>query len=191
MSTTASPSAEKTPVRKRRMRRSPSSTAPPTGSPVATKTAAVILEVLSGVRDTGAASEALAVSLSRYYVLEARAIQGLVTALEPRPKGKQQSPEVALRESRQEVERLTREVARTQALLRVSQRTLGVKPVRGPEKRSKLGTSSSTSKIRRRRRTVRRAAQAIARLRSTASGEAPRETPREAEGCQPDVPPTG
>jgi hypothetical protein len=158
---------------------------------LATRTAAVILEVLSGVRDTGEASQALGVSLSRYYVLEVRAIQGLVRSLEPRPKGKQQSPEVALRESRQEVARLAREVARTQALLRVSQRTLGLKPGRAPEKRSKLGTSSSKSKVRRRRRTVRRAAQAIARLRSTASGDAPRETPREAERCQPDVPPTG
>jgi hypothetical protein len=183
MSAPASTSAEKTPVRKRRARRYPSRTAPPTGSRVATKTAAVILEVLS--------SQALGVALSRYYVLEARAIQGLVTALEPRPKGKQQSPEAALRQSRQEVARLAREVARTQALLRVSQRTLGVKPVRAPEKRSKLGTSSSKSKVRRRRRTVRRAAQAIARLRSTASGDAPRETPREAERCQPDVPPPG
>ncbi|MHC4717798.1 MAG: hypothetical protein ACYS5V_12570 [Planctomycetota bacterium] len=191
MSAPASTSAEKTPVRKRRARRYPSRTAPPTGSRVATKTAAVILEVLSGVRDTGEASQALGVALSRYYVLEARAIQGLVTALEPRPKGKQQSPEAALRQSRQEVARLAREVARTQALLRVSQRTLGVKPVRAPEKRSKLGTSSSKSKVRRRRRTVRRAAQAIARLRSTASGDAPRETPREAERCQPDVPPPG
>jgi len=180
----------------------------------AKKTAAVMLEVLSGQRDTTSASEALGIAMSRYYVLEARAVAGLVKALEPRPKGKQNSPEVALREARAEVVQLQRDVARGQALLRVSQRSLGVKvSSKKPRKGSKLGASTkSGTKKKRRRRTVRRAAQVIARLRSEpeaapvapgvpASGEpdngrpqsdrpgAPVVASQEAERCDPDARP--
>ena len=178
----------------------------------AKQTAAVVLEVLCGQRDTTSASEALGISLSRYYLLEARGVEGLIKALEPRPKGKQKSPAVALREALAEVVQLQRDVARSQALLRVSQRSLGVKVAsKPPRKGSKLGTSTkSGTKKKRRRRTVRRAAQVIARLRSEseaapaapgvpAPGEpdngrpqterpgAPAMASQEAESCGPDA----
>lgn len=180
----------------------------------AKKTAAVVLEVLCGQRDTTSASEALGISLSRYYLLEGRAVEGLIKALEPRPRGKQKSPAVALREALSEVAQLQRDVARGQALLRVSQRSLGVKVASKPARKgSKLGTSTkSGTKKKRRRRTVRRAAQVIARLRSEseaapaapgvpAPGEpdngrpqterpgAPVVASQEAESCGPDARP--
>jgi hypothetical protein len=49
--------------------------------------AAVILEVLAGVRTPAQAAEALSVSLPRYYQLETRALRGLVASCEARPKG--------------------------------------------------------------------------------------------------------
>ncbi len=51
----------------------------------AQRLAATILEVLAGLRSPPEASQALAVSLPRYYQLEARALEGLVAALAPRP----------------------------------------------------------------------------------------------------------
>lgn len=171
----------------------------PRGSDGAKKAAAVVLEVLTGQRDTGSAGEALGVSLSRYYVLEARAVQGLVKALEPRPKGKQKSPEKALIEARQEVVRLRRDLAATQALLRVTQRGIGLKPAAKREKRSRLGSSTEkVSKVKRRRRMVRRATQVIDRLRSELDNSLPPPadepvtqtvTPREAAQCLPADPP--
>ena len=118
----------------------------------------MILEVLSGLRTTLSAAEALSVSLARYYALEARAVQGLVTALEPRPKGKQVSPTTQVARREQEIVRLTRELARTQSLVRVAQRTVGVAPAvekpRAPGKR--------------RRRAVARGAKAALVLRQSA-----------------------
>ena len=67
-----------------RLRQSPS----PLGSPAATRLAVGILEVLSGVCGPGEGSRLLGLSLPRYYALEARAIHGLVEALEPRARGR-------------------------------------------------------------------------------------------------------
>jgi len=53
------------------------------GSAEAKKIAAVILEVLAGLRATPDACNALEISVNRYYVLETRALQGLISALEP------------------------------------------------------------------------------------------------------------
>jgi hypothetical protein len=189
MSATTTPPTKKTPrrrVAKLRPYRSPA--VPPTGSVMAKRTAAVVLEVLSGGRSTTEAGEALGIALNRYYVLEARGIQGLVRALEPRPKGKQKTVEVSLREARAEVRRLQHEVARLQALLRTSQRTLGIKAVRPTGKRSKLETSTGQKKVTRRRRTVRRAAQMIERLRTPSAADAAATSP-EASSCRPDAPP--
>lgn len=96
------------------------------GSREALRMAAVILETLGGLRSTQEASEVLEIALPRYYVLETRALQGLVAALEPRPKGRRPDPELELTRLREEVERLEREVLRYQALHRASQRVLGL-----------------------------------------------------------------
>ena len=138
------------------------------GSETARRAAAVILEVLSGVRGTAEACEALAVTPMRYYVLETRALQGLVGALEPRPRGKRRSAEDEMREIRREKQRLERELARTRALVRAAERTIGIPASAG---KSKIGATGKT----RRRRRPERAERAIAALRRPAAE--PADTP--------------
>jgi hypothetical protein len=96
------------------------------GSREALRMAAVILETLGGLRTTQEASLVLEIALPRYYLLETRALQGMVTALEPRPKGRRPDPGLELIRLREDVERLEREVLRYQALHRASQRALGL-----------------------------------------------------------------
>lgn len=95
--------------------------------------AAVILDVLAGARTPRQGAEALSLSLPRYYQLEARALGGLVGACEPQPRGRRVEVEAELSRANREVERLTRELSRAQALVRLTQRTVGV-PAPVPEK---------------------------------------------------------
>jgi hypothetical protein len=88
--------------------------------------AATILEVLGGLRSPPEAAEALAVSLPRYYQLEARALEGLVAALAPRPQGKQPSLQNRIAALEKQLEAARRQCARQEALVRVTQRTLGL-----------------------------------------------------------------
>jgi hypothetical protein len=46
-----------------------------------------ILEVLAGLRTPAEAAQSLQISLPRYYVLETRALEGLVAGCEPKPLG--------------------------------------------------------------------------------------------------------
>ena len=97
--------------------------------------AMVILEVLAGVRTPTDAAQAIGLSLMRYYQLEMRALEGLVRALEPRPRGKQPSSEVRIRQLEKQLQRAEREAARHQALARIAQRSLGLKaPATPPAK---------------------------------------------------------
>lgn len=91
-----------------------------TGSEEARKATAVVLEVISGSRGTQSATEVLGISLMKYYMMEERALQGMVTALEPRPRGRRAPrPEDELARAEKERERLKREVGRMQTLLRL------------------------------------------------------------------------
>jgi hypothetical protein len=90
--------------------------------------AAAILEVLAGVRTPLEAATALVVSLPRYYQLESRALEGLVQACVPKPKGRARSAANEVTALRQQNERLQREVTRQQSLVRVAQRTVGLPP---------------------------------------------------------------
>jgi hypothetical protein len=92
----------------------------------AQRTAAVILEVLGGLRTASAASEALSLPVARYYVLERRAVMGMVQALGPRPRGRPRSDEERVRQLTAEVERLRGEVTRVESLYRIAQRAIGV-----------------------------------------------------------------
>jgi hypothetical protein len=131
-----------------------------TGSPEAKRHAAVILEVLSGLRRTEDASEMLKISLPRYYILETRALQGLILALEPRSKGRQRRPEDEIAGLKKDNERLQREVSRSQALVRASQRALGIAvPPKEDDKRKLPGTG------RRKRRASVRAVRTVRALR--------------------------
>jgi hypothetical protein len=97
-----------------------------TPSKEAKRVAAVLLDVLAGSRSTLQAAEALGVSLPRYYQLEARGLEGLLEACEPRPRGRQPDAGLEMEVLRKENEQLRREVQRQQSLARLTQRTLGV-----------------------------------------------------------------
>lgn len=97
-----------------------------TGSASARKLATAVLEVLAGVATPTDASRAAGVSMQRYYVLEARALQGLVTGLEPRPKGRHKTAEGNLAALSKDNQRLQREVGRLQALVRAAHRASGL-----------------------------------------------------------------
>jgi hypothetical protein len=135
------------------------------GDEGAKKSAALILEVLAGLRTPTEASRVLGVTAMRYYVLERRALEGMVQALAPRPKGKRRRPEDALTEAERAKVRLEREVGRLQALVRAAQRTIGLPPA--PSRERKPGDK------RRRRRPQVRAVKTIALLRAPAAGHAP------------------
>ncbi len=139
------------------------------GDEGAKRSAALILEVLAGLRTPSEASTALGVTTMRYYVLERRALEGMVQALAPRPKGKRRRPEDALAEAGRENVRLERERGRLQALVRAAQRTMGLPPVPSREK-----TKGDT---RRRRRPQVRAVKAMALLQAPVPEASPAQPP--------------
>ena len=94
----------------------------------ARRLAAVVLDVLAGSRTPPQAAETLGVSLPRYYQLESRALGGLLSACESRPRGRRPEVEAELAGVRKELERVKRELARAQSLVRLTQRTVGVAP---------------------------------------------------------------
>lgn len=138
-----------------------------TGSRKARQQAAIVLEVLSGLRSPSDAASAMGVAVNRYYQLETRAMQGVVDALEPRPRGRQKSPEDEINELKQQNEKLKQEVSKSNALLRSTQRSLGVP---APKKKSKTVTTSKGKKRRRRKPTV-RALKHVAHLKEDADGD--------------------
>jgi hypothetical protein len=125
---------------------------------------AAILEVLAGTRTPTEASEALGVSLPRYYALEGRALEAMLKACEPKPRGPRRSLERELVQLHLEIERLEREAARSQALLRAAQRAVGLPaPARAKDKPPAGGKSRK-----RKRKPVARALRAAKVLRSDA-----------------------
>jgi hypothetical protein len=88
--------------------------------------AAAVLEVLAGARAPTEVAQQLAMSLTRSYLIESRAVQGLLAACAPRPRGRVRSPDSELAARRRECEQLRRQAARQQALLRVTERALGL-----------------------------------------------------------------
>jgi hypothetical protein len=104
------------------------------GSEAARRQAALLLEVWSGVRTTQAASDAMGVAVTRFYQLEARALQMMVSAMEPRPRGRQKTAESEVTKLKAEKQRLVRDVERFQSLYRTAQRTLGVAVAKATEK---------------------------------------------------------
>ena len=107
----------------------------------AKRTATAILEVLAGMRTPTQAAQAVGMSVMRYYQVEARAVQGLVTACEPPRRGPERTLEKELNRLRREQDRLRRELGRQQALARMAQRSIGlsaavpVLPKKGDRKR--------------------------------------------------------
>jgi hypothetical protein len=155
----AKTSSKRRPVR----RRTPVSASAVTGSPEAMKLAVAILETLSGLSSPGATSEALGLSANRYYQLEARALQGLVSAMEPLPRGRTLTPERIQAKLEAENQKLRQELLRYQALVRTAQRTIGL------AKKAPAGPGSAPK---RRRRTKARAKTVLKTLRPKATPEA-------------------
>jgi hypothetical protein len=142
----------------------------------ARRVAAAVLEVLAGARTPTEAASALTMSLPRYYQLETQALRGLVSACEPKPRGRQASPTRDLVVLQKENERLRREAGRHQALVRAAQRSIGLAPPPAPVR-------SSGKKPRRRR--LARGLAAAARLQSCSSDNALSQPAADAAGPQP------
>jgi hypothetical protein len=136
----------------------------------AQRAAAAVLEVLAGTRTPGEAAAALGVSPPRYYLLEQRALAGLVAACEPRSACRGQSPRCRILQLEKEVSQLRQECARQQALVRASQRTIGLAPPppKPPVKPGgkKDGKSGGGGKKARHRRPVVRALKAAVAVRA-------------------------
>ncbi|MHC5039844.1 MAG: hypothetical protein ACYTHM_21265 [Planctomycetota bacterium] len=149
------------------------------GSAEARRLAHVVLEVLAGLRGPSEAAEVLSVSLPRYYVLETRALEGLVKALEPREKGKRgRSAESRLESLTRERDRMKTELERMRSLVRLTQRAVGLSSRGGKGKRQEEG-----EKGRKKGRRGKRKRNVLSRL-TPESGEGAskcRETPRAAE----------
>jgi hypothetical protein len=126
--------------------------------------ASAILEVIGGTRLPSDAAAALSISLPRYYLLESRALNGLIAACEPRPIGRVRSAESELNQTQKEVTRLQQECARYAALVRAAQRTVGLAPPPPPKPNDK-------GKLRRKRKPTVRALRAVEVLKSQTSGE--------------------
>ena len=100
----------------------------PPVSPEGKRRAVVLFEVLAGVRTPQQAAEVLGLSLPGFYQMEERATLQVQLGYEVRPRGRQANGESKAAALAKEVERLKQDVARYQALLRLTQRTVGVPP---------------------------------------------------------------
>jgi len=112
----------------------------PESSLEARRMAGVVLEVLSGTMTPTEAAEAMGMSVPKYYMVESRALDGLVLACEPRKRGYVRSAERELESLKKKHASLERECARYQALARASRRAVGLRlPKRGKEVKDKKG----------------------------------------------------
>ena len=156
----------------------------------AKRLAAAILEVLAGARTPTEAATALGLSVPRYYQVESRALGGLLSACEPKPKGRVRRPEHELNALRRENQRLQRELTRQQSLARAAQRTAGWTPASSLTAKSVAGKTAggktATKKTRQRR--MARALSVAARLQAPAADAVPRaDAPAPAEGTERNV----
>jgi len=112
----------------------------PASSLEARKMAGVVLEVLSGTMTPTEAAEAMGMSVQKYYMVESRALDGLVLACEPRKRGYVRSAERELEALKKRYAGLERECARYQALARASRRAVGLRlPKKSKEGKGKKG----------------------------------------------------
>ncbi len=127
----------------------------PVGGLQARRMAGVILEVLSGTMTPTEAAEAMGMSVPKYYMVESRALDGMVLACEPRKRGYVRTAERELELLKKSHARLDRECARYQALARASRRAVGLR----------LPKRSGTKKGKRRRKPTVRALKLAERLK--------------------------
>lgn len=125
------------------------------GSDGARRLAAIVLEAWSGACGPVEAAGKMGVALMRYYQLESRALQALIQALEPRPRGRAASVQGSMRRDDKERQRLERELYRYQALYRSAARSLGIAPKAGAASESKPGKQKRRRRITRGERVAR------------------------------------
>lgn len=146
------------------------------GSAEASRRAAAILEVLAGVRGPSESAAALRISVNHYYLLERKALAGLVSACEPQPKGPRgPGLEQQLARLERELDQCRRECLRQAALVRATQRAVGLPlspAVQSPSKAGKRkGAGHAKNAATRRRRPTVRALRAAQMLRENSSGD--------------------
>jgi hypothetical protein len=144
------------------------------GSEGARRMAALVLESWSGARGPVDAARAMGVALVRYYQLEARALQAVISSLEPRTRGRQATPADSQRRQEEQRRRLERELHRYQALYRSAAKSLGIAP-------AEQVSTDKKSKPKRRRRITRgeRVARALSLPRGPESGDRTQSSPGE------------
>ena len=133
--------------------------------------AAAVLEVLAGMRTPSEAAKALGLSVNYYYVLERKALAGLLAACQPQPKGPPgPSNEQQLARVQQELDKCRQECMRQAALVRATERAIGLSAVSPSSKRGN-GKPEDGKKRKRRRRPAVRAMLAAETLRQNSSLE--------------------
>ena len=138
--------------------------------------AAIVLEVLAGMRTPSEAASVLGLSVSYYYLLERKALQGLLNGCQPQPKD---SPgpglERQLARLQKELDKSRQECLRQASLVRATERAMGLSAVAKPTGPSRANSAKEGKKTRRRRPSI-RAMRAAKTLREDSSLE---ETPTE------------
>ena len=135
----------------------------------ANRRATAVLEVLGGLRTPSEAAEVLNISVTHYYLLERKALHGLLQGCQPRPKGPPTpSAERQLETLKHQLERCQRECLRQAALVRATQRALGLPAATSNRSSGKKARASTGGKPR--RRPTARALRAVETLRKNSSG---------------------
>lgn len=132
--------------------------------PETRRTAACVLEVLGGVRSPEQAATTLDLSLPTYYNLEARALRGLIAGCGPVRPGRSMVLSNQLKGAEVRVATLEKEVRRYQALLRATQRSIGLSAAASAPPGTSGGGGGGGGRRRNRRPSV-RALRAAAALR--------------------------
>jgi len=140
--------------------------------PEARRRAAAVFEVMGGLRTAPEAAKELGVSLPRYYSIEKRALEGLVSVCAPpKRKGRQRTPEKEMERLRGQIRRLEREASQNLALARAARWTGGL-AIPAPGAKGKEGAKAKgDGKKRRKRRPAARALVVAEALRSMAVTE--------------------
>jgi hypothetical protein len=159
-------SGAETPVKKRRQMWRAERAQP--ASRDAQRRAAIVLEVLAGVRFPHEAASALGMGPARYYLLEQHALRGLLAACEVQPPGQKRSHQKQIALLEREIVRLKQDCARHRALVRASQRTIGL-AAPPQEKPTAKASGKPPGKRPRKRRPVVRALKAAVALRAAAA----------------------
>ena len=137
----------------------------------AKRRAAIVLEVLAGMRTPSEAAAALGLSVSCYYLLERKALQGLLGGCQPQPKGvPAPGLERQLARLQKELDKSRQECLRQASLVRATERAMGLPAVAKPVGPSKANSGKKGNKAKRRRPTI-RAMRAAKTLREDSSLE--------------------